>query len=52
MQNLVVERDEDGKNAIGYLKRRDGGRAPATGPRTPRSPPRSASPITSLTALE
>ncbi len=27
MQNLVVERDEDGKNAIGYLKRRDGGRA-------------------------
>ncbi len=27
MQNLVVERDEDGKNAINYLKRRDGGRA-------------------------
>ena len=27
MQNLVVERDEDGKNAISYLKRRDGGRA-------------------------
>ncbi len=27
MQNLVVERDEDGKNAIAYLKRRDGGRA-------------------------
>ncbi len=26
MQNLVVERDEDGKNAIQYLKRRDGGR--------------------------
>ncbi len=26
MQNLVTERDEDGKNAIGYLKRRDGGR--------------------------
>ena len=26
MQNLVVERDEDGKNAINYLKRRDGGR--------------------------
>ena len=26
MQNLVVERDEDGKNAISYLKRRDGGR--------------------------
>ena len=27
MQNLVAERDEDGKNAISYLKRRDGGRA-------------------------
>ncbi len=27
MQNIVVERDEDGKNAINYLKRRDGGRA-------------------------
>ena len=27
MQNLVVARDEDGKNAISYLKRRDGGRA-------------------------
>ena len=27
MQNLVVERDEDGKNAISWLKRRDGGRA-------------------------
>ncbi len=27
MQNLVVERDEDGKNAIQWLKRRDGGRA-------------------------
>ncbi len=27
MQNLVVERDEDGKNAISYLKRRDAGRA-------------------------
>ncbi len=27
MQNLVVERDEDGKNAIEWLKRRDGGRA-------------------------
>ncbi len=27
MQNLVVERDGDGKNAINYLKRRDGGRA-------------------------
>lgn len=26
MQNLVVERDGDGKNAISYLKRRDGGR--------------------------
>ncbi len=27
MQNLVVEREEDGKAAIQYLKRRDGGRA-------------------------
>ncbi len=27
MQHLVVERDEDGKNAINWLKRRDGGRA-------------------------
>ena len=27
MQNLVVERDGDGENAINYLKRRDGGRA-------------------------
>ena len=27
MQNIVVERDEDGKNAISFLKRRDGGRA-------------------------
>ena len=27
MQNLVVERDEDGRNAIEWLKRRDGGRA-------------------------
>ena len=27
MQNLVVEREEDGKAAIGYLKRRDAGRA-------------------------
>ena len=27
MQNIVVERDEDGKNAIQWLKRRDGGRA-------------------------
>ena len=27
MQNLVVERDEDGKDAINWLKRRDGGRA-------------------------
>ena len=27
MQNLVVERDEDGKNAIQWLKRRDAGRA-------------------------
>ncbi len=26
MQNLVAERDEDAKNAINYLKRRDGGR--------------------------
>ena len=26
MQNLVTERDEDAKNAINYLKRRDGGR--------------------------
>ena len=26
MQNLVTERDEDAKNAISYLKRRDGGR--------------------------
>ena len=26
MQNLVVERDEDGRNAINWLKRRDGGR--------------------------
>ena len=27
MQNLVVETDEDGKHAIAFLKRRDGGRA-------------------------
>ena len=27
MQNIVVVRDEDGKNAINWLKRRDGGRA-------------------------
>lgn len=27
MQNIVVERDEDGKDAIQWLKRRDGGRA-------------------------
>ncbi len=27
MQDIVVERDEDGKAAINYLKRRDGGRA-------------------------
>ena len=27
MQNLVVDREEDGKAAIQYLKRRDGGRA-------------------------
>ena len=27
MQNIVTERDEDGKNAIQWLKRRDGGRA-------------------------
>ncbi len=27
MQNVVVEREEDGKAAISYLKRRDGGRA-------------------------
>ena len=27
MQNIVVDRDEDGKQAIGWLKRRDGGRA-------------------------
>ena len=27
MQNIVVSRDEDGKNAIQWLKRRDGGRA-------------------------
>jgi len=27
MQNIVVERDGDGKNAIQWLKRRDGGRA-------------------------
>ncbi len=27
MQNIVVERDEDGKNAINWLKRRDAGRA-------------------------
>ena len=27
MQNIVVSRDEDGKNAINWLKRRDGGRA-------------------------
>jgi chromosome segregation protein len=26
MQNIVVDREEDGKNAIQYLKRRDGGR--------------------------
>lgn len=27
MQHIVVEREEDGKNAIAYLKRRDAGRA-------------------------
>ncbi|MBQ0038636.1 MAG: chromosome segregation protein SMC [Clostridiales bacterium] len=27
MQNIVVDREEDGKNAIGYLKQRQGGRA-------------------------
>ena len=27
MQNIVVDREEDGKQAISYLKRRDGGRA-------------------------
>ena len=27
MQNLVVDREEDGKAAINWLKRRDGGRA-------------------------
>lgn len=27
MQNIVVERDEDGKQAIGWLKRKEGGRA-------------------------
>ncbi len=27
MQNLVVDREEDGKAVIQYLKRRDGGRA-------------------------
>ena len=27
MQHIVVEREEDGKNAIRYLKQRDGGRA-------------------------
>ena len=27
MQNIVVQREEDGKAAINYLKRRDGGRA-------------------------
>ena len=27
MQNIVVDREEDGKAVIGYLKRRDGGRA-------------------------
>ena len=27
MQNIVVEREEDGKSAIGYLKQRNGGRA-------------------------
>ena len=27
LQNLVVDTDEDGKNAINFLKRRDGGRA-------------------------
>ena len=27
MQNIVVERDEDGKQAIGWLKRREAGRA-------------------------
>ena len=26
MQNIVVEREEDGKNAINFLKQRDGGR--------------------------
>ena len=28
MQNIVVDREEDGKAAIGYLKQRNGGRAP------------------------
>jgi chromosome segregation protein len=27
MQHIVVDREEDGKNAIGFLRRRDGGRA-------------------------
>ena len=27
MQNIVVDREEDGKAAIGYLKQRNGGRA-------------------------
>ena len=27
LQNIVVEREEDAKNAIGFLKQRDGGRA-------------------------
>ena len=27
MQNIIVDTEEDGKNAINYLKRRDGGRA-------------------------
>ncbi len=27
MQNIVVDREEDAKSAIGYLKQRDGGRA-------------------------
>lgn len=29
MQNLVVETDEDGKHAIAFLKRRDGGGPPS-----------------------
>ncbi len=32
MQNLVVEREEDGKAVIQYLKRRDGGRATIPAP--------------------